>query len=232
MNEFEVAAKMDYELRRRGCKRLGYGSIVAGGKNAACLHYRSNNEPLVDGQMLLIDAGGEYEMFSADITRTFPIGRKFTDEHARLYDIVLRSQKAAIDLAKPGMTLAAIHKKATEILIEGLVDLGFLSGKVEDLFASGAHRRFYTHNTSHWLGMDVHDAGLYQIDGVPRKLEKGMVFTIEPGLYVQPGDTGVPSGYRNCGIRIEDDILITDKGCEILTVRAPKERAEIEALRA
>lgn len=232
MNEYEIEALIDYEFRRHGCKRLGYGSIVAGGKNAACLHYRSNNESLRDGELLLIDAGGEYEMFSADITRTFPIGERFTDAQAKLYDLVLKSQKNAIDMIRPGRTLPELHAHATEVLVDGMLSLGLMKGTPQEIIARAEHRRFYPHNTSHWLGHDVHDAGLYFVNGEPRKLEPGMVFTVEPGFYVQPTDSGVPAEFRNIGIRIEDDVLVTQTGCDVMTHEAPKERSEIEALRA
>ncbi len=236
-NEGEVEALVDYEFRRNGCHRNGYGSIVAGGKNATCLHYHSNNEVLKDGDLLLVDAGGEYDYFTSDITRTFPVGRRFTDDQARFYDLVLESQMAAIAMAKPGNTLAAIHRKATEVLTQGLIDMSLLSGSVDELIKSGAIKRFYPHGTGHWLGMDVHDVGLYQIKNKelkdePRPLKPGMCFTIEPGLYIQPGDLDAPPEYRGIGIRIEDDILITESGCEVLTHEAPKLRSDIETIRA
>lgn len=232
MNEFEVEALVDYSFRRQGCQRLGYGSIVAGGKNATCLHYRSNNEALRDGSLLLVDAGGEYNYYTSDITRTFPVGKRFSDAQAKAYDLVLKVQKEAVSACKPGATLPGIHKQVCLSLIDGMLSLGLLSGKPDEIFASNAFKRFYPHNTSHWLGLDVHDAGLYLKNGEPRKLEPGMVFTIEPGFYVQPTDAAAPSEYRDIGIRIEDDILITESGNENLTISAPKERAEIEALRA
>lgn len=232
MNEREIEALIDYIFRKEGCQRVGYGSIVAGGKNATCLHYRSNNDTLRDQELLLIDAGGEYQYYSADITRTFPIGRRFTDAQAKVYDLVLRSQKEAISMTKPGARLPEIHRRVCEILVDGMLSLGLLQGSAHEILKTGEYRRFYPHNTSHWLGMDVHDLGLYQINGEPRVLEPGMVFTIEPGFYVQPLDRKVPEKYRDIGIRIEDDILVTPQGCENLTQGAPKELAEIEAIRA
>lgn len=232
MNEFEIEALLDYQFRKNGCQRVGYGSIVAGGKNAACLHYRFNNEKLRDGDLLLIDAGGEHDYYTADITRTFPIGKKFSVGQAKAYDLVLKSQKEAIAMTKPGVTLPALHKQVCLTLIEGMLSLGLLKGKGEEIFKSGEYRRFYPHNTSHWLGMDVHDVGLYTKSGEPRPLEAGMFFTIEPGFYVQPADHQTPAEFQNIGIRIEDDILVTNQGCENLTKDAPKEREEIEALRA
>lgn len=231
MNEFEVEALIDYTCRRNGLQRMGYGSIIAGGKNATCLHYRSNNEKLRDGDLLLVDAGGEYDYYTADITRTFPVGKGFSDIQAKVYDLVLKSQMECIAMVKPGLRYNEIHKRACEILTEGMISLGLLKGNRDELIKSGAFRRFYPHGTGHWLGMDVHDVGLYMQGGESRKLEPGMCFTIEPGFYVQPGDKEAPEAFRNLGIRIEDNILVTDKGCEVLTSGAPKTRAEIEALK-
>ena len=231
MNEYEVEALIDYAFRKNGCQRIGYGTIVAGGKNATCLHYVANNEPLKDGDLLLIDAGGEYNYYTSDITRTFPVGKSFTDAQAQAYELVLKSQKEAIAMAKPGVTIAGIHQHVCDVLTEGFISLGLMTGKREDILKSTGYTRFYPHRTSHYLGMDVHDVGLYLANGEPRKLEPGMVFTIEPGFYVQPSDTAVPAGYQNIGIRIEDDILITPTGCENLTISCPKERNELEALR-
>jgi Xaa-Pro aminopeptidase len=231
MNEFEVEALIDYEFRRQGAQRVGYGSILAGGKNACCLHYRANNEVLRDGDLVLIDAGAEYDYYTSDITRTFPVGRAFSKEQATIYDLVLKSQMECIAMAKPGTTLAAIHRHASEVLVEGMLSLGLMKGKVDEIITSGQVKRFYPHGTGHWLGMDVHDVGLYQVNGEPRKLEPGMMFTIEPGFYVQPDDKDAPSAYKGIGIRIEDDILITSGGCEVMTSGVPKARDEIEALR-
>jgi Xaa-Pro aminopeptidase len=232
MNERDVEALVDYYFKRGGCARNGYGSIVAGGKNAACLHYRSNNEVLREGELLLIDAGGEYEYYSADITRTFPVGRVFTEAQGKVYDWVLKSQVEAVAMAKPGAKLPDIHAHVCRVLIEGFLSLGLLEGTPEEVLKTGRFRRFYPHNTSHFLGMDVHDSGLYLKNGEPRVLEPGMVITIEPGFYVQPRDLEAPAAYRNIGIRIEDDILITAAGNENLTHGVPKTREEIEKLRA
>lgn len=231
MNEFEIEALFDYECRRRGASRMGYGSIVAGGKNSTCLHYRANNEPLRDGDLLLIDAAAEFDYYTSDITRTFPVGSAYSKNQAALYDIVLRAQKETVAMAKPGVTLPALHRHSGEVLAEGLLSLGLLKGKADEIVKSGAIKRFFPHGTSHWLGMDVHDVGLYLVNGEPRPLEAGMCFTVEPGIYVQPGDKDAPEAYRGIGIRIEDDILITKTGNENLTHLAPKERAEIESLR-
>jgi Xaa-Pro aminopeptidase len=231
MKEYELEALVDYYFRKEGCPRVGYGSIVAGGRNATCLHYRNNNDILRDGEFVLIDAGGEYGYYSADITRTFPIGRRFTSKQAQVYDLVLKSQKSAIAMTKPGVKLPDIHRHVCEILIDGCLSLGLFKGKRDEILDQGRYRRFYPHSTSHWLGMDVHDVGLYQKDGSPRALEPGMVLTIEPGFYVQPTDKEVPEEFRHIGIRIEDDILVTQQGHENLTEKAPKEREEIEALK-
>ncbi len=231
MKEYEIEALLAYVMRKHGCERLGYGSIVAGGVNAACLHYRANNDTLRDGELLLVDAGGEHGYYTADITRTFPVGRGFTRAQERAYDLVLTAQKECIQLARPGNTLPQIHRHAVERLTEGMLELGLLQGKRDELIKNGAHRRFYPHNTSHWLGMDVHDVGLYTRAGEPRRLEPGMCLTIEPGFYVQPTDREAPAEYHNIGIRIEDDILITAQSCEVLTRDAPKERSEIEGLK-
>lgn len=232
-NEAEVEALVDYEMRRKGCRRMGYGSIIAGGKNACCLHYRENNEALRDGDVILIDAGGEYEYYTGDITRTWPVGRTFSKPQAVIYDLVLKAQKAVIDICKPGTRYTDMYKVGAEVMAEGLLSLGILKGTVADAISSGQMKRFFPHGMGHWLGMDVHDVGPYQIKGEARLLEPGMCFTVEPGLYFQPFDTaGVPSEYVGVGVRIEDNILITANGHENLTAAAPKERADIEALRA
>jgi Xaa-Pro aminopeptidase len=231
MNEFEIEALVDFVIRKEGCQRLGYPSIVASGKNSTCLHYRSNNEVLNNGELLLIDAGGELGYYTSDITRTFPVGRKFSPIQAKVYDLVLQSQKAGISIAKPGTTLIQIHQHVCRVLTEGLLSLGLLEGNLEEILKAGSFRRYYPHHTSHWLGMDVHDIGLYTKKHDPRPLEPGMVFTIEPGLYIQPSDFQAPDEYRGIGIRIEDDVLITPTGCEVLTKDAPKEREELEALK-
>jgi Xaa-Pro aminopeptidase len=231
MNEYEVEALVDYTFRRHGCQRVGYGSIVAGGKNATCLHYRGNNQPLRDGDLLLIDAGGEFEYYTSDITRTFPIGKRFSPAQAEIYDLVLKAQMAVLEVAKPGTRYSEMHRIACEVLTDGMLSMGLMKGKRDELIKNGGFRRFYPHGTGHFLGMDVHDVGLYQKNGESRVLEAGMVFTVEPGFYVQPGDMEAPEKYRDIGIRIEDDILVTAKGHEVLTAGVPKKREEIEALR-
>src|SRR6185437_14574204 len=184
MNEGEIEALIDYHFRKTGCQRVGYGSIVAGGKNAACLHYRANNESLRDNELLLIDAGGEYDYYTADITRTFPVGRSFTKAQATAYDLVLKAQKSCVQMAKPGAKLPEIHQHACEVITDGLLSMGLLKGNAKEILKTDGFKRFFPHGTSHWLGMDVHDVGLYQKDGQPREVEQGMCFTIEPGFYV------------------------------------------------
>lgn len=232
MNEAEVEAMIEFEFRKAGCQRVAFGTIIGGGKNAACLHYVSNNEELRDGDLVLVDAGGEFDYYAGDITRTFPVGRKFTPAQAKVYDVVLKSQVAGIEMAKPGVTIPDIHRRVTEVMVDGLIELGLFSGKRDEIISKGEHKRYFPHNTSHWIGMDVHDLGLYLKDENPRPLEPGMCFSIEPGFYVQPNDTLTPKEYRNIGIRIEDDVLITGRGCEVLTAAVPKDRVEIEKLRS
>jgi len=231
MNERDIEAIVEYHFRRGGSQRNGYWSIVAAGRNATCLHYRSNNDTLRDGDLLLIDAGAEFDYYTSDITRTFPVGRKYSEAQAKVYDLVLKAQLGAIAMAKPGATLPSIHAHVVETLVDGFLSLGLLQGNPAEIIQTNAFKRFYPHNTSHWLGSDVHDAGLYQKNGEPRRLEPGMVFTIEPGFYVQPLDREAPAAYRDIGIRIEDDILVTKNGCENMTAGVPKARDEIEALR-
>ena len=232
MNERDIEAIVEYHFRRGGSQRNGYWSIVAAGRNATCLHYRSNNDTLRDGDLILIDAGAELDYYTSDITRVFPVGRRFSDAQARVYDLVLKAQESAVAMAKPGVTLPAIHTHVVDVLVDGFLSLGLLKGKPAEIIQTNAFKRFYPHNTSHWLGSDVHDSGLYIKNGEPRRLEPGMVFTIEPGFYVQPLDRDAPAEYRDIGIRIEDDILITKDGNENLTRDVPKARSEIEALRS
>jgi Xaa-Pro aminopeptidase len=233
MTEHEVWALVEYVYRKEGCKREGYGAIVGGGKNATCLHYRANDEVLRDGDLLLIDAAGEYDSYTADITRTFPVGRKFTVAQGKIYDLVLKAQMAALNLVKPGLKYAELHKTTTEVITDGLLSLGILSGTREESLKSAGFRRFFPHGTGHFLGMDVHDTGLYfDPNGQSRAIEAGMVFTIEPGIYFQPSDSGFPSEYKHIGVRIEDDILVTPNGYEVLTKDVPKTRDDIEKLRA
>ncbi len=229
--EYEIEALIDYTFRRRG-GLPGYGTIVGGGANATILHYVDNSAVLKTGDLLLIDAGCEYQHFTADVTRTYPVGARFSPAQRRLYDIVLDCEKRCIAAVKPGATIQGIHDLAVEILTEGLVATGLLTGERDELIKSGAYRRFYMHRTSHWLGMDVHDVGGYVVDGKPRPIGPGMVLTVEPGLYIPADAADVPAEYRGIGIRIEDDVLCTSDGHDVLTASIPKEVSDVEALSA
>jgi Xaa-Pro aminopeptidase len=234
VNEGEIEALIDYTFRRRGGTGPGYPTIVGGGVNATILHYVENNAPLAAGQLLLVDAGCEVDGYTADVTRTFPVGGRFSEPQRRLYEVVLETQLAAIEAVKPGATIDAIHEQVLVGLTRGLVGLGLLEGRVDDvpkLVADGAYRPFYMHRTSHWLGMDVHDVGFYSEEGVARPLTPGMVLTIEPGLYVN-ADADVPAEYRGLGVRIEDDLLVTPTGHENLTLATPKSVRDLEKLTA
>ena len=230
--EYQIQAALEEVFRREGARRVGYGSIVASGENATILHYVENDRVVRDGDLVLIDAGGEFDHYTADITRTFPASGSFTAPQRRIYDVVLRAQQEAIDQAHPGRPWERVHDRAVAVLIEGLISLGLLSGSTEENLEKKTYRKFYMHGTSHWLGMDVHDVGTYKIDGQPRPLEPGMVMTVEPGLYFHPDLEDIPDEYRGIGVRIEDDILITETGHTNLTEAAPKTVADIEALLA
>ncbi|HVZ70969.1 MAG TPA: aminopeptidase P N-terminal domain-containing protein [Polyangia bacterium] len=233
VNEGEIEALVDYTFRRRGGAGPGYPTIVGGGVNATILHYVENSSTLAAGQLLLIDAGAEVDGYTADVTRTFPVGGRFTEPQRRLYEAVLDTQIAAIEAVKPGATIDDIHGQVLTSLTRHLVALGLIkgpdAGDLEKLVETGAYRPFYMHRTSHWLGIDVHDVGFYSEEGAARPLAPGMVLTIEPGLYVAE-DADVPPEYRGLGVRIEDDILVTEGGYDNLTHETPKSVAEIEKL--
>lgn len=207
-----------------------YEPIVAAGANACVLHYRANRAELRDGDLLLIDAGAEYECYASDITRTFPVNGRYSPEQRVLYDLVLEAQLAAIDAVRPGRSWIAPHEAAVRVLTRGLLRLGLLKGSFESNLREHGYRRFYMHKTGHWLGLDVHDVGDYRIDGEYRELEPGMVLTIEPGIYVDPGDKSVDRRFRGIGIRIEDDVVVTRDGPEVLTGDVPKDPDRIEQL--
>ena len=217
LSEYHLEAELDYEFRKGGAKMPAYGSIVAAGKNACILHYRENDAPLKDGDLVLIDAGAEYRGYAADITRTFPVNGRFSAAQRALHDVVESAQQAALAQARPGVAYEAGHIAAVEALTEGLLRLGLLKGKLEARIADGSYKRYYRHKTGHWIGLDVHDVGDYRIEGESRLLEPGMVFTIEPGLYIRPDDKGVDARWRGIGIRTEDNLLITEAGHENLT---------------
>ena len=227
--EYEVEAELLHEFRRQGCEYPAYTSIVAGGANACVLHYVGNDQVLRDGDLLLIDAGGELGGYASDITRCFPVNGRFSGPQADVYDMVLDAQAAAIAAVRPGATFADPHEVALKALAQGMLDLKLLSGSLDGVIESESYKRFFMHRTSHWLGMDVHDAGEYKEGEHWTPLVPGMVLTIEPGCYIRPTDD-VPQAFWNIGVRIEDDAVVTAGGCEIITVAAPKKIADIEAL--
>ncbi len=231
MWEYELQAVVEYHFRKAGCHRWAYPSIVASGPNATILHYDSNSRQLQDGELVLIDAGGEFGFVAADITRTFPVSGRFSPAQRKLYEIVLDAEKKAIEAATPGAKFTDPHQAALRTLVEGMVGVGLLSGEPDAIIQEETpYKRFFMHKTSHWLGMDVHDVGRYMIRGEARPLAPGMVLTIEPGIYVPEDDALAPPEFRGIGIRIEDDVLITENGNRILTSGVPKEVDEIERL--
>jgi Xaa-Pro aminopeptidase len=229
VNEYELEAVIDYTFRRRGGSGPGYTSIVGAGRNATILHYTENNCEMKNGDLVLIDAGCEFDFYTADVTRTFPASGKFSPAQARCYELVLKSQIAAVEMIKPGITIEDIHARVVEILTEGMVELGLLKGPASERIADNSYKRFYMHRTSHYLGLDVHDVGAYHHESGPRPLQPGMVITIEPGLYINEDDKSVAAEYRGIGIRIEDDVLVTLEGHENLTSMIPKTIADVEA---
>jgi Xaa-Pro aminopeptidase len=229
--EYEIEALLDYTFRHKGGSGPAYPSIVAGGANATILHYVNNDRPLQSGDLLLIDAGAEYHGYCADITRTFPLAERFSDAQRAIYELVLHAQLAAIDVIRPGVRIEDAHLRAVEVLVDGLLALGLLHGDRQEVIGKEQYKPFYMHRTSHWLGMDVHDVGKYKVEGQSRMLEPGMVLTVEPGLYVAADRTDVDPRYLGIGVRIEDDVLVTPEGHEVLSAAAPKQIADIEALR-
>ncbi len=227
--EYEVMAELLHEFRRHNAD-TSYHPIVGGGANGCILHYHENDAPLQDGELLLIDAGCEYELYASDITRTFPISGRFSPEQRAVYEVVLEAQHAAFAKIGPGHHWNEAHDAAVRVITQGLVKLGLLKGKVPKLIKDGAYRTFFMHRTGHWLGMDVHDVGDYRIGGEWRTLEPGMVMTVEPGIYIPAGTKGVPRRWWNIGIRIEDDVVVTRDGHEVLTDRVPTDPDEIEKL--
>lgn len=231
MMEYALEAELNYVFGQQGCVPA-YNSIVGGGANACILHYVENNQELKDGDLVLIDAACEYELYASDITRTFPVNGKFSAEQKALYEIVLNAQLAAIDAVKIGNSYKEPHNVAVRILVEGLLSLGIMQGDIEKIIETEAYRQFYMHGTGHWLGMDVHDVGAYKQAGEWRPYEEGMVVTIEPGLYIAPDDETVDAKWRGIGIRIEDDVVATANGPLVLTKDVVKSIEEIEALMA
>jgi Xaa-Pro aminopeptidase len=229
MHEFQVEALLLETFRKHGSERPAYGSIVGSGNNATILHYRLNNRKMEDGELLLIDAGCEYDYYASDVTRTFPVGGQFSKAQQAIYELVLDAQEAGIDKTRKGSSLEKIHAACVDVITRGLVKLGILSGDVDELIKAEAHKPFFMHKTSHWLGMDVHDVGNYYVGGKARALEPGMVLTVEPGVYISKDNDKVGSEWRGIGVRIEDDILVTDGDPDNLTKQIPKTVAELQA---
>jgi len=226
-HEYEIEAEFLHEFRRHGCQAPSYPPIVAGGANACVLHYVANDQPLAEGELLLIDAGCELDGYASDITRTFPVNGRFSGPQADIYDLVLAAQAAAIRAIRPGATFLDPHEAAVRVLAQGFVDMKLLEGSVAGVIESAAYKRFYMHRTGHWLGLDVHDAGEYRAGEEWRKLVPGMTLTVEPGCYIRPAED-VRAAFWNIGVRIEDDALVSADGCEILTIDTPKTIADIE----
>ncbi|MDP2827727.1 MAG: Xaa-Pro aminopeptidase [Sulfuricellaceae bacterium] len=227
--EYQLEAELLHEFRRHGAQAPAYTSIVAGGANACVLHYVANDAELQDGDLVLVDAGCELDGYASDITRTFPVNGKFTGPQRDLYELVLAAQAEALFHVKPGRHWNVPHEAALKVLAQGFIDLGLCAGSLDAVLEKEAYKPFYMHKTGHWLGMDVHDVGNYKLAGEWRELQPGMTLTVEPGCYVRPGE-GVPEQFWNIGIRIEDDVVVTESACEVLTGIAPKKVADIEAL--
>lgn len=230
MHEYQLEAELQYEFQKQGARFLAYTSIVGSGANSCILHYTHNNQKIADGSLVLIDAGCEYQNYAADITRTFPANGKFSAEQRAIYEIVLAAQLAAIKQIKPGASWSAAQEVIVKIITQGLLDIGIVKGKLKDLIAKQAYFPFYMHKSGHWLGLDVHDAGRYKVAGKWQKLQPGMVLTVEPGIYISADIPNVPKKWHNIGIRIEDDVLVTKTGHDVLTQRLPKTITDIEAL--
>jgi Xaa-Pro aminopeptidase len=229
MYEYELEALVEYVFRKSGATGVGYPSIVGSGFNTTILHYNTNNDRVKDGDLVLIDAGAEYNLFTGDITRTFPANGKFTKAQQAIYEVVLNANKSVIQMVKPGESFMKLHEHCVDVVTQGLIDIGLLSGSLKDNVEKKAYEKFFMHRTGHWLGMDVHDVGRYKLDDDWRKIEPGMVFTVEPGVYIAAGAENVPEEFFNIGVRIEDDVVVTQNGFEVVTAGVPKEPKEIEA---
>lgn len=228
--EYELEAEILHEFYRNGSRSVAYNSIVGGGENSCILHYNDNNTELKNGDLVLIDAGCEYQYYASDITRTFPVNGKFSAEQKAIYEIVLAAQLEALKASRPGVTLNDVHMVSVQVITEGLVGLGILKGSVNELIEKKAYFPFYMHRVGHWLGLDTHDAGNYKINGEWRKMQAGMLHTVEPGIYIAAETPGVDKKWWNIGVRIEDDVLLTEKGCDVLTKDLPKTVADIESV--
>lgn len=232
VHEYQLEAEILHEFAQGGARFAAYPSIVGSGPNSCILHYTDNDRALREGDLVLIDAGCEYQCYAADVTRTFPVGGRFNRQQRAIYDIVLEAQAAAIAAIRPGNHWNAPHEATVTVITRGLRELGLLQGEVDELIASEAYREFYMHRAGHWLGLDVHDVGDYRVAGEWRALEPGMVLTVEPGIYIAPDNDNVAARWRGIGIRIEDDVVVTTDGCRLLTDGVPRKPEEIEALMA
>lgn len=231
MREFELQAEIEYVFKKHGASAPGYESIVGSGPNACILHYVENRGRLREDDLVLVDAGAEVGLYTGDITRTWPVSGTFSPEQREIYDLVLRAQMEVIRLVRPGLPWHKLHERAVQVLAEGLVNMGILEGPAEKAVEDKTYRKWYMHGTGHWLGIDVHDVGAYARDGEPgRALEPGMVFTVEPGLYFHGDEEGCPDRFRGIGVRIEDDVLVTETGVDVLSRTVPKDPEEIEQL--
>ncbi|HZJ92662.1 MAG TPA: Xaa-Pro aminopeptidase [Thiopseudomonas sp.] len=230
--EYHLEAELDYEFRKGGARLPAYSSIVASGKNACILHYTENNAPLRNGDLVLIDAGCEIDCYASDITRTFPVNGRFSPEQKIIYELVLKANLDAMNYISPQHRWNDAHDATVRVITAGLLELGLLQGELETLIANDAYRPFYMHRAGHWLGLDVHDVGEYKVDGQWRALEAGMTMTVEPGIYIAVDNLDVPEQWRGIGVRIEDDVVVTENGCHVLTDAVPKTVADIEALMA
>jgi Xaa-Pro aminopeptidase len=232
MKEYEIEALIEQTFRMRGAAGPAYTSIVGAGANATVLHYINNDDDLRDGDVLLVDAGAEYKGYASDITRTFPINGRYSPAQREIYDLVLKAQMSCVDMVKPGNTHEQLKQHSIEVLTEGMVELGLLKGKPDELIKEKKYEQFYMHGLGHMIGVDVHDVGAYYQNKKSRALEPGVVMTIEPGIYVAPDTKGIPEKYLGIGVRIEDDVLCTNNGPRVLTSKVPKQAEEIEALMA
>ena len=228
MFEYQLEAEYLYAFNKNGARSPAYNSIVGGGNNSCILHYVENNAELQDGDLVLVDAGCEYQYYASDVTRTFPVNGKFSPEQKEIYSIVLEAHKQSMEEAKPGNKWNLMHEKSVEVIVEGLLSIGLLKGTKEEIIEKGEYSKFYMHRIGHWLGMDVHDVGSYKQDGDWRELEKGMVMTVEPGIYILDSIEGIDDKWKGIGVRIEDDIAITDSGFELLTPDVPRTIEEVE----
>jgi Xaa-Pro aminopeptidase len=228
--EYEVEAAIEYAFRRRGARGPAYTTIVGGGRNATVLHYVRNDQKLQNGDLMLVDAGCELEYYASDVTRTYPVGGRFGGAGREVYEVVWAAQRDALAECRPGRTLADVHAAAVRRLTRGMLDLGLLEGDVASLVANESYRKYYMHMTSHWIGLDVHDVGSYRVDGEHRVLEPGLVFSVEPGLYIGADDESADPRLRGIGVRIEDDVVITADGHENLTAAVPTAPEDLEAL--